>query len=124
MGEKNFEGIKTKNSEALKFNNFAAKTMKYDSKQESEEDIKFDLNKILELVKDKKSDIIIGSICGLICGIYIPCISLLLGKITTSFALKDNSKMRSEVIKWSLILLTITIFAIICNYFKSLKLLI
>lgn len=82
--------------------------MKYDSNQESEEDIKFDSNKILELVKDKKGDIIIGSICGLICGIYIPCISLLLGKITTSFALKDNSKMRSEVIKWSWILLAIT----------------
>ena len=123
LGEKYFEEItKTKNLDAIKFNNFAGKTMKYDSNQESEEDIKFDLNKILELVKDKKADIIIGSICGLICGIYIPCITLLLGKITTSFALKDNSKMRSEVIKWSLILLAITIFVIICNYFKSLKL--
>jgi len=123
LGEKDFEEInKTKNLEALKFNNFAGKTMKYDTKQESEEDIKFDLNKILELVYDKKSDITIGVICGFICGIYIPCMSLLLGEITTSFVLEDNSKMRSEVIKWSFILLVITIFGIFCNYFKSSKL--
>jgi ATP-binding cassette subfamily B (MDR/TAP) protein 11 len=106
----------------LKFTNFAGKTMKFDLEQESEESTKFELSKILELVKDNKLDIVIGILGGLIYGAYIPCVSLLLGKITTSFALKDNSEMKKEVLKWALVLLAITIFAVVCNYFKALKL--
>ena len=117
------EKMKLKNMRnlTLKFTGFAGKTMKYDTEQEGEDDIKFELSKILELVKDHKIDIVIGIIGGLIYGAYIPCLSLLLGKITTSFALKDNSEMRSEVLKWSLVLLAITIVANVCNYFKALK---
>ena len=66
--------------------------------------------------------IVIGILGGLIYGAYLPCLSLLLGKITTSFALKDESEMKKEVLKWSLILLAITIVSIVCNYFKALKL--
>ena len=117
------EKMKLKNMRnlTLKFTGFAGKTMKYDTEQEGEDDIKFQLSKILELVKDNKVDMVIGIIGGLIYGAYIPCLSLLLGKITTSFALKDNSEMRHEVLKWSLVLLAITIMANVCNYFKALK---
>ena len=48
--------------------------------------------------------------------------SLFLGKITTSFALKDRNEMYKEVLKWALILLAVTIVAVVCNYFKALKL--
>ena len=125
LGEKDFsQKLKLKNMRnmTLKFTNFAGKTMKFDLEQESEESTKFELSKILELVKDNKLDIVIGILGGLIYGAYIPCVSLLLGKITTSFALKDNSEMKKEVLKWALVLLAITIFAVVCNYFKALKL--
>ena len=125
LGEKDIKEImKIKNMKhlTLKFGEFMGKTMKYDAEQESEEDTKFKLRKILELVKDQKLSIVIGILGGLIYGAYIPCLSLLLGKITTSFALKDESEMKKEVLKWSLILLAITIVSIVCNYFKALKL--
>ena len=125
LGEKDIiEKLKLKNMRhlTLKYTNFLGKTMKYDTEQESEEGTKFELCKILELVKDEKISIIIGILGGLIYGVYIPFLSLILGKITTSFALKDNSEMKKEVLKWSLVLLAITIVAIVCNYFKALKL--
>ena len=125
LGEKDFsQKMKLKNMRnmTLKFTDFAGKTMKFDLEQESEESTKFELSKILELVKDNKLDIVIGILGGLIYGAYIPCVSLLLGEITTSFALKDNSEMKKEVLKWALVLLAITIFAVVCNYFKALKL--
>ena len=125
LGEKDFkEKLKLKNMRnlTLKFTGFTGNTIKSDLEQISEEETKFELSKILELVKDKKCSIVIGILGGLIYGAYIPCVSLLLGKITTSFALKDNSEMKKEVLKWSLVLLAITIVAVICNYFKALKL--
>jgi ATP-binding cassette subfamily B (MDR/TAP) protein 1 len=106
----------------LKYTNFLGKTMKFDTEQEGEEETKFELSKILELVKDQKLDIIIGIAGGLIYGAYIPVLSLFLGKITTSFALKDRNEMYKEVLKWALILLAVTIVAVVCNYFKALKL--
>ena len=125
LGEKDIkEKLKLKNMRnmTLKFTGFAGNTMKSDLEQKSEDETNFELSKILELVKDNKCYIVIGILGGLIYGAYIPCVSLLLGKITTSFALKDNSEMKKEVLKWSLVLLAITIVAVICNYFKALKL--
>ncbi len=125
LGEKDiFEQLKLKNMRnfTLKFTDFGGATMLSDIGQEDENDIKFRLRNIFYLIKDKKLSLIIGILGGLIYGAYIPCLSLLLGKLTTSFALKDNSEMRSEVLKWALILFAITIFALVCNYFKALKL--
>ena len=114
--------LKNMRNLTLKYTNFLGKTMKFDTEQEGEEETKFELSKILELVKDQKLDIIIGIAGGLIYGAYIPVLSLFLGKITTSFALKDRNEMYKEVLKWALILLAVTIVAVVCNYFKALKL--
>ena len=125
LGQKDLNDLmKLKNMRqlTLKYTNFVGNTMKFDTEQEGEENVEFEYKKLFQLVKDEKLSIIIGVSGALVYGAYIPSVSLLLGKITTSFALKDNSQMRSEVMKWALVLLAITLFAISFNYLKSLKL--
>ena len=96
--------------------------MKFDLGQEDEEVVEFKICSLFELVKDKKLEIFIGIIGGLLYGAIIPCTSLILGKLTTAFALKDNSKMKKLSLKWALILLLVTFIGAFCKYFKSLKL--
>ena len=96
--------------------------MKFDLNQEDENEIHFKIYSLFGLVKDKKLELCIGIIGGLIYGAIIPSISLILGKLTTAFALKDNSKMYKQSLKWALILLLVTFIGAFCNYFKSLKL--
>ena len=99
--------------------NFLGNTMKFDTEQEGEEETKFELCKILQLVKDQKISIIIGIIGGLIYGAYIPFVSLFLGKITTSFALKDNDEMRKEVLKWACVLIALALFWVLFYYIQD-----
>ena len=101
---------------------FFGQTMKFDLGQEDEEEVEFKICSLFELVKDKKLEIFIGIIGGLLYGAIIPCTSLILGKLTTAFALKDNSKMKKLSLKWALILLLVTFIGAFCKYFKSLKL--
>ena len=77
---------------------------------------------MFKLINDKKLGFIIGGLGALLYGAVIPSTSLVLGKLTTAFALKENSDMRHMVLKWALILLVVTFFGAICNYFKALKL--
>ena len=97
-------------------------TMKYELGQEDEDEIEFKISELFELIKDNKLSLIIGILGGLLYGAIIPSTSLILGKLTTSFALSDNDKMHHKVLKWSLILLLITFIGAFCNYFRSLKL--
>ena len=98
------------------------KTIKYELEHEKEDEIEFKLSKIFELIKDKKLELFIGILGGVLYGAVIPLTSLILGKLTAAFALKDNDKMHKQVLKWSLILLLITFIGAFCNYFKALKL--
>ena len=107
---------------SVKHSVFFGQTMKFDLNQEDENEIHFKIYSLFGLVKDKKLELCIGILGGLFYGAIIPCISLILGKLTTAFALKDNSKMYKQSLKWALILLLVTFIGAFCNYFKSLKL--
>ena len=97
-------------------------TMRMELVNIEERDIPIKICTFFELVKDKKLDIFISILGGLIYGGVIPLTSLFLGELTTAFALKDNSEMKKRVLKWALILFLIVFVGAVCNYFKALKL--
>ena len=113
---------KAKKNIATTYRVLKHRTIKCILDQENEEETEFKLSKIFELIKDKQLELLIGILGGLLYGAIIPSTSLTLGKLTTAFALKDNDKMHKEVLKWSLILLLITLIGACCNFFKALKL--
>ena len=96
--------------------------MRFAIGHEDEEETEFRMSEMSKLINDKKLGFIIGGLGALLYGAVIPSTSLVLGKLTTAFALKEKSDMRHMVLKWALILLAVTFFGAICNYFKSLKL--
>ena len=96
--------------------------MRFAIGHEDEEEVEFKISEMFKLINDKNLGFIIGGLGALLYGAVIPSTSLVLGKLTTAFALKENSDMRHMVLKWALILLVVTFFGAICNYFKALKL--
>ena len=122
LGDKNILTKKSLRNITLKYSNIIGQTMKFAIGQEDEEEIEFKITDMFRLISDKKLGFIIGGLGALLYGAVIPSTSLVLGKLTTAFALKENSDMRHKVLKWALILLVVTFFGAICNYFKVLKL--
>ena len=120
LGKKSIERAKKKI--ATTYRVLKQKTIRCILDQESEDETKFKLNKIFELIEDKKLELLIGILGGLLYGAVIPSTSLILGKLTTAFALKDNDEMHKQVLKWSLILFLIAVIGAFCNFFKALKL--
>ena len=123
LGDKdnNKKKLKTLRNLTYKYSNIIGQTMKYELGQEDEDDIEFKIRKFFELISDKKFQFFIGTFGALLYGAIIPITSLVLGKLTTAFALKDNDKMHKQVLKWALILLVVTFVGAICFYFKVLK---
>ena len=106
----------------LKNTVFFGQTMKFELGQEDEDEIEFKISQLFKIISDKKLELFIGIFGGLLYGAVIPSTSLILGKLTTAFALKDNDKMKHLSLKWALILLLITFIGAFCNYFRALKL--
>ena len=106
----------------IKFSSLFGQTMRYELGKEDEEEIQFKMSKIFALVKEKKLILFFGILAGIIYGVYIPSISLILGKLTTSFALKNNSDMKKKVMIWAWVLFGIVLVGNVANYFKVLNL--
>ena len=97
------------------------KTLMIDLNSEEEIKTKFRMSEFFNLVNDKKLDLIVGTIAGLLHGAGIPLLSLTLGKISTIFVEIDESKLKKEILKWSLILLLIVFIWISLDYIKNMK---
>jgi ABC-type multidrug transport system fused ATPase/permease subunit len=123
LGNTNILTKKSLRNLTLKYTNIIGQTMRFIIGHEDEEEqVEFKMTQMFKLISDKKLGFIIGGLGALLYGAVIPSTSLVLGKLTTAFALKEKSDMRHMVLKWALILLVVTFFGAICNYFKVLKL--
>ena len=122
LGDKDILTKKSLRNITLKYSNIIGQTMRFAIGHEDEEEVEFKIFEMFKLISDKKLVFIIGGLGALLYGAVIPSTSLVLGKLTTAFALKEKSDMRHMVLKWALILLAVTFFGAICNYFKVLKL--
>ena len=118
MSEK--KRIMTMRNLTKKYTN-VSKTLFKEIYLEDEDDIKFNVCNLFKLLKDKKLDLVIGTLSGLLHGAGIPSLSLLLGKISTIFTKKDEKKLKKDILKWSLILLLVALVWICIDYIKNMK---
>ena len=61
-------------------------TMKFELGQEDRDEIEFKISQLFKIISDKKLELFIGILGGLLYGAVIPSTSLILGKLTTAFA--------------------------------------
>ena len=98
------------------------KTLRYQLGQKGEQYIKFKSSELFYMVKDNKFELFLGTICGLLFGVGLAYLDFLIGKLETEFALKDNEMMKKNVLKWSLFILVLVFFWVICDYINNKKL--
>ena len=92
--------------------------MKLEQKDKKDEKVKIKRKKLLEIIKDHKFDLILGTLGGLIYGACSPVSGLFLGKITNIFSLDDLSRVKSESLIWALLHLVIGIVTGVCIFLK------
>ena len=112
--------IKTLRNYTHNYTTFYGKTLMY--KLRDEEEIKFNICKLFELISDQKVTLIIGTIAALFFGALIPTRYFILGKLATGFADNNNDNIKKGIVKWSLIFLLIVFIWVICDYFRTSKL--
>ena len=95
------------------------KTLRYQLGQKGEQYIKFKPSELFYMVKDNKFELFLGTICGLLFGVGLAYLDFLIGKLETEFALKDNEMMKKNVLKWSLFILVLVFFWVICDYINN-----
>lgn len=71
--------------------------------KEKEEEVEIKKKEIMDLIKDKKLDLILGTIGGFIYGGGTPLTGLLLGNVINALSPQiDLEKMKNESLKWTL----------------------
>ena len=125
--EDNFSIMRKKTSSSLiekklssRYSDLINETMKLEQKEKKDEKVKIKRKKLLELIKDHKFDLILGTLGGLIYGACSPVSGLFLGKITNIFSLDDLSRVKSESLIWALLHLVIGIVTGVCIFLKIL----
>ena len=88
----------------------------------SQQDIKIKFTEILELLSDRKLDIFLGTIGGLISGGGTPLSGLFFGKALVALSPQDIDVIKKDGLKWSLLHLVIAALGGVSFFFKSWKL--
>lgn len=119
LGEENLY-IKKDFLSGSNYTNLIGKTMLYE--EDNNESTIFGCIKLFHLMKDKKLELFIGILGGILFGAGKSCSSYTLSRLTVAFSERVKTKMYHQVSKWALILLLVGCIGALGNYFSSLKL--
>ena len=104
------------------YSEILSESMKLETEEIKEEEVKIERGKLFELITDHKLDILLGTLGGFIYGAGSPVSGFFLGKITNAFSLEEPSRVRKEGLKWALLHLVIAFVSGFCIFLKIWKL--
>ena len=104
------------------YSEILSESMKLETEEIKEEEVKIERGKLFELITDHKLDILLGTLGGFIYGAGSPISGFFLGKITNAFSLEEPSRVRKEGLKWALLHLVIAFVSGFCIFLKIWKL--
>ena len=104
------------------YSEILSESMKLETEEIKEEEVKIERGKLFELITDHKLDILLGTLGGFIYGAGSPVSGFFLGKITNAFSLEEPSRVRKEGLKWALLHLVIAFVSGFCFFLKIWKL--
>ena len=84
------------------YSDIISETMKLESEEKKEDDVKIERGKLWEFISDQKLDLFLGTLGGFIYGAGSPISGLLLGYAVNAFSLKDPDRVKKEGLKWAL----------------------
>ena len=86
------------------------------------DNVKIERGKLFEFIKDKKLDLILGTLGGLIYGSFSPISGLFLGYAINAFSLSDFDEVKKKGLKWALLHLVLAFGTSITLFIKIWKL--
>jgi ABC-type multidrug transport system fused ATPase/permease subunit len=90
--------------------------------KKDEKKVKIKRSKLWKFIKDKKLDLILGTLGGFIYGTGSPLAGLFLGYSINALSLEDTDKLKKEGLKWALLHLFLAVFSAITIFLKIWKL--
>jgi len=104
------------------YSEILSESMKLETEEVKEEEVKIERGKLFELLADHKMDIFLGTLGGFIYGAGSPISGFFLGKVTNAFSLEEPSRVRKEGLKWALLHLVYAFIGGFCIFLKIWKL--
>ena len=86
------------------------------------DNVKIERGKLFEFIKDKKLDLILGTLGGLIYGSFSPTSGLFLGYAINAFSLSDFDEVKKKGLKWALLHLVLAFGTSVTLFMKIWKL--
>ena len=99
-----------------------SETKEFKSEEKKDEKVEIKRSKLWKFIKDKKLDLILGTLGGFIYGAGSPLAGLFLGYTINALSLEDTDKLKKRGLIWALLHLFLAVFSSITIFLKIWKL--